>query len=92
MEPKVDNNHFRISAEELNRASLSPINSCIGAPSYQQYKYLAKVLRLVQVDDQFTVQSSTEFAEFVLCQRVTDDEELLSFDIILLFTSNAVKL
>ena len=89
-ELQADNNHFRISTE-LNGTSLSPINSCIGAPTYQVSKYLAKVLRTLQVDDQFTVQSSTEFTEFVLSQRVTDYEELVSFDVILLFTSNPVN-
>jgi len=53
---------------------------------------VAKILRTLQVDDQYTVRNSTEFAEFVLSQRVTDDEELVFFDVVLLFTSIPVKL
>ena len=58
----------------------------------QVSKCLAKRLRTLQADDQYTVRNSTEFAEFVLSQRVTDDEEDVIFDVVLLFTSIPVKL
>lgn len=45
---------------------LKPINSFIGAPTYQvSIKYLTKALRTLQVDNQYTMQNSTELAEFV---------------------------
>lgn len=92
VESQPDNDHFIIPAEELNCVSLRPRNSCIAEPTFQVSKYVAKILRTLQVDDQYTVRNSTEFAEFVLSQRVTDDEELVSFDVVLLFTSIPVKL
>ena len=33
------------------------------------------------MDNQYIMQYSTEFADFVLSQGVTDDEELASFDV-----------
>ena len=55
-------------------------------------KCLTKALRTLQVDNQYTMQNSTEFAEFVLNQHVADDEELVSFDVMPLFTSIPVRL
>ena len=55
-------------------------------------KDLKKALRTLQEDNQYTMQNSTEFAEFVLKQQVADDQELLSFDVMSLFTSIPVRL
>ena len=44
------------------------------------------------MDNRYTVRNSNEFAEFVLNQQVSDDEELVSFDVVPLFTSIPVKL
>jgi len=33
------------------------------------------------MDNQYTMQNSTEFADFALSQRVADDEELAFFDV-----------
>ena len=40
-----------------------------------------KVLRTLEMDNQYTMQNSTEFVDFVFSQRVTDDQELASLDV-----------
>lgn len=85
MEPQPDNDPLINEIEELNRVSMRLRDN-------QVSKCLAKRLRTLQADYQYTVRNSTEFAEFVLSQRVTDDEEDVIFDVVLLFTSIPVKL
>ncbi|KAL9958564.1 hypothetical protein ACROYT_G035593 [Oculina patagonica] len=83
------------TARDLQRKLQSlkqPINSCIGSPTYEVSKYLARVLKTLQKGNHYTVRNSTEFSEFVINQRVADDEELVSFDVVSLFTSIPVKL
>lgn len=85
VEPQPDNDPLINEIEELNRVSMRLRDN-------QVSKCLAKRLRTLQADYQYTVRNSTEFAEFVLSQRVTDDEEDVIFDVVLLFTSIPVKL
>ncbi len=77
---------------EVDRIPLRQINSCIGSPAYEVSKYLAKILKTFQKENNYTVRNSTEFSEFIMNQRVADDEELVSFDVVFLFTSIPVEL
>ena len=84
---RLHGDHYAVPAE-VDRITLRPINSCIGASTYQASKYLAKVLRTLQKGSQYTVCNSAEFVEFVLNQRISDYEELVSLDVVNLVFKN----
>ena len=65
---------------------MRPINSCIGSPNYQVSKHLASVLKHLYKGDH-AVKNSKEFIDFVMTQTVKPDEQIVSFDVISLFTS-----
>ena len=70
---------------------MRPINSSINSPNYQVSKYLANVLKHLR-SNQYSVNNSSEFKKFIQSQTVQPDEEIVSFDVISLFTSIPVKL
>ena len=92
MKEELQSRNVRKDCNALGRIPLIPRNSCTGVPKYQASNYLAGILKTLQKDNQYTVQNSTEFAEFVLTKRTANDEEIVSFDVVSLFTSIAVKL
>ena len=65
---------------------MRPITSCIGSPTYAVSKYLASSLKHL-FDNKFAVKNSEEFVTFVSGQRLREDELVVSFDVISLFTS-----
>ena len=71
---------------------LRPINSSIGSPTYHVSKYLANLLSPLRSDHGYTIKNSKEFADFVETQTVRPDEEIVSFDVVSLFTSIPVDL
>ena len=70
---------------------MRPINSCIGSPNYQVSKHLAYVLKHLYEGDH-AVRNSKDFVDFVMTQTVEPDEQIVSFDVISLFTSIPVDL
>ena len=69
------------------RILLRPISSCIGSPTYELSKYQASVLEHLANETEYSVKNAKQFAEFVSNQVVTDDELVVSLDVISLFTS-----
>ncbi|KAL9953883.1 hypothetical protein ACROYT_G041356 [Oculina patagonica] len=79
--------HFTLPENTETRIPLRPINSCIGAPTYELSKYLASFLKHLVNETEYSVKNAKQFAEFVSDQEVTDDELVVSFDVVSLFTS-----
>jgi hypothetical protein len=84
---KVD--HFTV--DNNVKIPMRPINSCIGYPNYQVSKHLASVLKHFYEGDH-AVRNSKDFVDFVMTQTVEPDEQIVSFDVISLFTSIPVDL
>ena len=90
LEPKED--HFTLPKEATPQVPLRPINSCIGSPTYQLSKYLASILKSLQSESDFPVKNAKEFTNFISSQVVAEDEQIVSFDVVSLFTSIPVDL
>ena len=78
--------HFALPENTETRIPLRPINSCIGAPTYELSKYLASVLKHLVSETEYSVKNAKQFAEFINDQEVADDELIVSFDVVSLFT------
>ena len=70
-----------------NGNPLRPIVSFISSPTYNLSKYVAKILKPLTGNSAYTVKNSTEFCEGVADINLPDDDELVSFDVVSLFTS-----
>ncbi|XP_068674425.1 uncharacterized protein [Montipora foliosa] len=71
---------------------LRPIVSFIDSPTYMLSKHLAQILRPLMNNTDLTVKNSVEFCEQMKNVRLKEDDELLSFDVVSLFTSIPVDL
>ena len=71
---------------------LRPIVSFIDSPTYMLSKHLAQILRPLMNNTELTVKNSVEFCEQMKNVRLKEDDELLSFDVVSLFTSIPVGL
>ena len=69
---------------------LCPIVSTIDSITYETAKYLAEVLSPLVVQTEFHVKNSKEFAESITGLKIEADEELRSYDITALFTSEPI--
>ena len=87
VELKQMDNHFTLPENTETRIPLRPINSCIGTPTYELSKYLASLLKHLVNETEYSVKNAKQFAEFVSNQEVADDELIVSFDVVSLFTS-----
>ncbi|KAL9984199.1 hypothetical protein ACROYT_G006470, partial [Oculina patagonica] len=87
VEPKQMDDRFTLPENTETRIPLRPINSCIGAPTYELSKYLASLLKHLVNETEYSVKNAKQFAEFVSDQEVADDELVVSFDVVSLFTS-----
>ena len=83
--------HFTLNRDIDHEIQLRPINSNIGSPTYQLSKYLAKILKYLCLNNDFVVNNSKEFAEFVKHQKLEANETIVSFDVVSLFTSIPVQ-
>ena len=70
---------------------MRPITSCIGSPTYAVSKYLASLLKHLY-DNTFSVKNSEEFVSFASSQKLKEDELVVSFDVVSLFTSVPVEM
>ena len=66
---------------------LRPINSWIGSPTYELSKNLASLLKHLINVAKYSVKNAKQFSEFISSQEVAEDELVVSFDMISLFTS-----
>ncbi|XP_063955553.1 uncharacterized protein LOC135154175 [Lytechinus pictus] len=70
---------------------LRPIVSCIGSFAYNLSKYLADILSPLTNCSEHTVSNSSEFAEFTSEQTVNEQESMISFDVVSLFTNVPIE-
>ena len=66
---------------------MRPINSCTGSQTYELSNYPASKLKHSANETEYSVKNARQFAEFVSNQEVAEDELVVSFDVISLFTS-----
>lgn len=71
---------------------LRPIVSFIDSPTYMLSKHLAQILRPLLGNTDLTVKNSVEFCEQIKNVKLEVGDELLSFDVVSLFTSIPVEL
>ena len=64
---------------------LRPIVSNTGSASYYLAKNLAKILAPLSKSD-YTVQNATDFVSFIKPQKIPSNHQLISFDVVSLFT------
>ena len=65
---------------------LTPIVSVVNSPTYAISGYLARILSPVFGNTDYTVKNSCEFADFIKDKTLNACEELVSFDVVSLFT------
>ena len=70
---------------------LRPITSCINAPTYNVSRHLVSILSPL-LEEKYSVTNSVVFAQHVRDQPITEDEIMVSFDVVALFTSIPVDL
>ena len=71
---------------------LRPIVSFVNSPTYAISGYLARILSPVVGNTDYTVKNSCEFADFIKDKTLNACEELVSFDVVSLFTKIPVDL
>ena len=72
---------------QKNGNPLRPIVSFISSPTFNLSKYVAKILKPLTGNSAYTVKNSTEFCGSITDINLQDDDELVSFDVVSLFTS-----
>ncbi|CAH3031867.1 unnamed protein product, partial [Pocillopora meandrina] len=72
--------------------TLRPIVSFVNSPTYAISGYLARILSPVAGNTDYTVKNSCEFADFIRDKTLNACEELVSFDVVSLFTKIPVDL
>ena len=70
---------------------LRPITNCINAPTYNVSRHLVSILSPL-LEEKYSVNKSVEFAQHARDQPITEDEIMVSFDVVALFTSTPVDL
>ena len=71
---------------------MRPIASFVNSPTYAISDYLARILSPVVGNTNYTVKNSCEFADFRRDKTPNACEELVSFDVVSLFTKIPVDL
>ena len=71
---------------------LRPIVSFVNSPTYVISGYLAWILSPVVGNTDYTVKNSCKFADFIRDKTLNSREELVSFDVVSLFTKIPVDL
>jgi len=66
---------------------LRPIVSCIGSPTYQLLKHIAKLITPLSGQTPSFVKNSEHFVEFVKDIELRSNEVMVSFDVKSLFTN-----
>ena len=66
--------------------SLRPIVTFVSSPTYSLSKHLVSILSPLVGNSEHHVRNSTDFAKFITTQTLEEDEVLVSFDVMSLFT------
>ena len=66
---------------------LRPIVTCIGSALYNSSKFLTDILAPIQKCNGFSVANSQEFSNEIADVNIQDDETVVSFDVVSLFTA-----
>ncbi|XP_064481243.1 uncharacterized protein LOC135394433 isoform X2 [Ornithodoros turicata] len=66
---------------------LRPIVSFIGSPTYKLSKYLVELISPVTSNNNMTVRNSREFVQLVRDQVIDEEDIMVSFDVVSLFTN-----
>ena len=78
--------HKLKGSTDVNQLPMRPVISNIGTATYELSKYLAELLRPL-TKSEFSIDSTKDFVDRIRQKRVSDDYELVSFDVVSLFTS-----
>ena len=70
---------------------LGPIINCISSAVYNTSKYLTEILPPIQNKKNNSVQNSNKFAREISNMKIDDDEIMISFDVVSLFTAIPVQ-
>ena len=81
--------HSRLSkndTDSVEQLPLRPVISNIGTATYELSKYLASLLKPI-AKSRFTIDSTKDFVHKIRKQKIKDNYEMISFDVVSLFTS-----
>ena len=70
----------------ISNLPLRPVISNIGTATYEISKYLANLLQPL-TKNEYTIDSTKHFVEKIRGERIPSDHELVSFDVVSLFTN-----
>lgn len=71
---------------------MRPICSSINSPSYGLCKYIISILKNLTTNSKYNIKDAVEFKNKITKTNISDDEALISFDVISLFPSIPVNL
>lgn len=74
------------SSRNVDELPLRPVISNIGTATYELSKYLADLLKPL-TKSQYSVESTKDFVERIRNKNIQQDYDLISFDVVSLFTS-----
>ncbi|XP_055685769.1 uncharacterized protein LOC129791573 [Lutzomyia longipalpis] len=66
---------------------LRPIVSCIGSPTHALSKFCSDILKNLTFNSPYNVKNSFEFVDRISQHTIEDDEIIVSFDVVSLFTN-----
>ena len=72
--------------DSVEQLPLRPVISNIGTATYELSKYLASLLKPI-AKSRFTIDSTKNFVHKIRKQKIKDNYEMISFDVVSLFTS-----
>jgi hypothetical protein len=78
--------HKLKGSTDVNRLPMRPVISNIGTATYELSKYLAELLKPL-TKSEYSIDSTKDFVDRIKQKRLPDDYELVSFDVVSLFTS-----
>ena len=78
--------HKLKGSNDVNRLPMRPVISNIGTATYELSKHLADLLKPL-TKSQYSIDSTKDFVNKIRQKRIPQDFELVSFDVVSLFTS-----
>ena len=78
--------HKLKGSSDVNQLPMRPVISNIGTATYELSKYLAELLRPL-TKSEYSIESTKDFVDRIKQKRLPQEYELVSFDVVSLFTS-----